>query len=307
MSLVLSSNFQWVFFSSLLLGAAAGAFGSISYWKRQSLMSDALAHAALPGVVIAFMIVESKHFFLLIVGAAISALIGSWFIHCIKTHTRLTEDTAMGLILAVFFGGGIMLLTIVNHHFGGNQAGLDKFIFGQAATMIYSDVVMMALLAAVILLMLAIAFKEWKLFLFDPHFASGLGLPLKAMNALYILVLVLTIVTGIQAVGVILIAALLIIPPVSARYWTHSLQKMTILSACIGSISCAAGAFISALGNGWPTGPFIVVTSAAIFLISLMFGTKKGLLMEYVTYQRKKKEALQLQWLAEQAQKGIKQ
>lgn len=264
----------------MILGIAAGMIGCIAYWKRQSLLSDALAHAALPGVVIAFLILGEKNLFVLIVGASISALIGAAFIQWISTSTRITEDSAMGMILSIFYGLGIMLLTIANRTAGGNQSGLDKFIFGQAATMIKSDVYTMLALALLVIFIIFIGFKEWKIYLFDPQFAKGLGLSLKGMNGLYTAALVTTIVIGIQAVGVILIAALLIIPSVSARYWTHSFKVMLVLSAIFGGVSGVVGTLISAIGKGWPTGPFIVLVAAGLFIISLIFGKEKGLFIQ---------------------------
>ena len=220
---------------------------------------------------------------------AISALLGAFLIQLIKSASRITEDTAMGLILAVFFGGGIILLTMVNRGGGGNQAGLDSFIFGQAASMVAEDVRLMSILAFIVILIVFIGFKEWKLFLFDPDFAKGLKLSVKGMNVLYLSILVLTIVIGIQAVGVILMSALIIIPPVSARYWTHSFKTMMWLSALFGGGAGAIGTTISTFGSGWPTGPFIVTTSASIFLISLFFGRKKGIVIEYFMLRNKKK------------------
>ncbi|MEY8752554.1 metal ABC transporter permease [Alkalicoccobacillus gibsonii] len=290
MAILLSSNFQWVLLSTTLLGIAAGMFGTLAYWRKQSLMSDALSHAALPGVVIAFMIMNEKNLPFLILGAGISALLGAFFIQAIKTSTRIKEDTAMGMILSVFFGGGIMLLTIANRSGGGNQSGLDSFIFGQAATMVQSDVYMMAGLAGLVILIIIVAFKEWKLFLFDPDFAKGLGYSLKGLNAVYLAVLVVTIVIGIQAVGVILMAALLIIPAVSARYWTHSFKAMMGLSAAFGGVSGALGTFISAQGAGWPTGPFIVLAASCLFLVSLVIGKEKGLLIEWLEHRSLRRE-----------------
>lgn len=281
-SVLLNSNTQWVLVSTMILGIAAGTIGCIAYWKRQSLLSDSLAHAALPGVVIAFLLVQEKNLFILIFGAAISALIGAAFIEWITSSTRITEDTAMGMVLSIFYGFGIMMLTIANRTAGGNQSGLDKFIFGQAATMVRTDVYTMSVLALLVILIVAIFFKEWKIFLFDPEFAKGLGLSLKGMNTLYLAVLITTIVVGIQAVGVILIAALLIIPSVSARYWTESFKIMVILSALIGGASGVAGTLISAVGKGWPTGPFVVIVAACIFVISLVFGKEKGLIWQYM-------------------------
>ncbi len=289
-SLLLNSNTQWVLFSTMILGIAAGLIGCLSFWKRQSLLSDALAHAALPGVIIAFLLFGEKSLFVLIPGAALSALIGAAFIQWISSSTRISEDSAMGMILSIFYGLGIMLLTIANRTAGGNQSGLDTFIFGQAASMVKSDVITMLCLALIVIFIVFIAFKEWKIYLFDPQFAQGMGLSIKSMNGLYIAVLVTTIVIGIQAVGVILIAALLIIPPVSARYWTHSFKTMLLLSSLIGGISGAVGTTISALGSGWPTGPFIVIVAATLFVISLVFGKEKGLLIKYLSFRMHKKQ-----------------
>lgn len=290
MSILVSSNFQWVFFSTFILGIASGLIGSLAYFKKQSLMSDALSHAALPGVMISFLLFQEKNFFILIIGAYFSALVGAFFINLIKSKTRVKEDSAMGLILAVFFGGGIVLLTLVNRMDGGNKAGLDKFIFGQAASMIESDVVIMSALALLVSLVVFIGYKEWKLFLFDPNFGKGMNLPIKGLNVFYLLLLVLTIVIGIQAVGVILMSALLIIPPVSARYWTHSFKVMMILSALFGGLGGAIGTTISTQGENFPTGPFIVLTLGVIFIASLLFGSKKGLIMEYMMFRNKRNE-----------------
>jgi len=275
----LSPNAQWVLLSTLILGAASGIVGCLAYWKRHSLLSDALSHAALPGVVVGFVLAGAKNVPLMIAGAAASALLGAWLVVGIRDHSRVKEDTAMGIVLSVFFGLGIMLLTIVNRLPGGNQAGLDSFIFGQAASMVRKDVYTMAGLALTVLIVTIVSFKEWKLWLFDPLFARGLGLPGRLMDAAYLAVVVLVIVIGIQAVGVILMAALFIIPAVSARYWTHSFGAMIALSALFGGAAGASGTLVSTMGEGWPTGPFIVIAAAVLFLASLAFGWRKGVLV----------------------------
>ena len=292
LSILWNSNTGWVLLSTMILGIAAGTIGSLAYWKRQNLMSDALSHAALPGVVIAFLIIGEKNLLVLIIGAAISALIGAFLIQWITSESRISEDSAMGMVLAVFYGLGIMLLTIANRSAGGNQSGLDSFIYGQAAAMVRSDVITMLVLAFIVLLIVFIGFKEWKLYLFDPEFAKGIGLSIKGMNTLYTAVLVTTIVIGIQAVGVILMAALLIIPAVSARYWTASFRAMLILSALFGGVAGASGTLISALGTGLPTGPFIVVVGAAIFVISLIFGKEKGIFIQYIQFKKHQRAQL---------------
>lgn len=300
MGTVFSANAQWVLFSTLILGMASGMIGCLAYWKRQSLMSDALSHAALPGVVIAFALTGSKQLPALIVGAAVSALLGALMIQWIRSSSRIKEDTAMGMILSVFFGLGIMLLTIVNRSAGGNQSGLDSFIFGQAASMVRKDVYIMLALAALVILVVFIGFKEWKLFLFDADFARGLGLSGRLMNAIYLAVLV--IVIGIQAVGVILMAALLIIPSVSARYWTQSFKWMVVLSALFGGGAGMVGTLASTLGKGWPTGPFIVVASSVLFCVSLVFGAQKGLLIQALQLRMQRKQAVR-SWTGQTAMK----
>lgn len=293
-SLLLNSNTQWVLASTMVLGVAAGMIGCMAYWKKQSLMSDALAHAALPGVVIAFLIIQEKNLLLLILGAAVSALVGAFFIQWIRSSTRITEDTAMGMILSIFYGLGIMLLTVANRTAGGNQSGLDSFIYGQAASMVRADVYTMLALAVTVIIIVLFGFKEWKIYLFDPQFAKGMGLPLKGMNIIYTAVLVTTIVVGIQAVGVILMAALLIIPSVSSRYWTNSFRTMLFLSALFGGLAGFGGTMISAMGKGWPTGPFIVVVAAGMFLVSLFFGKEKGIILEFIRYKRLQREKAEL-------------
>ncbi|WP_312097944.1 metal ABC transporter permease [Niallia sp.] len=290
----LSYNAQSVLFSTFLLGMAAGVIGSFAYWKRQSLMSDALSHAALPGVVLGFTVLGEKNLFVMIIGAAITALLGAFLIQWIRSSSRVKEDAAMGIVLSVFFGLGIMLLTFANRMPGGNQSGLDSFIFGQAASMVSKDVWTMMAVALIVLFITVLLFKEWKIFLFDPNFAKGLGILTTKMNALYMAILVLVIVVGIQAVGVILMAALLIIPSVSARYWTESFRVMVILSAIFGGASGMIGTLLSTIGKGWPTGPFIVVTASSVFLVSLFLGSKKGLVVVFFQQKRQRKNITQL-------------
>lgn len=285
-SILLGSNTQWVLISTMVLGASAGMVGCLAYFRRQNLMSDALSHAALPGVVLAFLLLGEKQLFALMVGAAISGLLGALAIQLISRSTRISEDASMGMVLSVFYGFGIMLLAIANKMTVGNQSGLESFIYGQAAAMVRTDMYTIMVLALAVIFILFLLFKEWKMYLFDRSFAEGIGLSIKGMDLLYILIVVTTIVVGIQAVGVILMAALMIIPAVSARYWTKQFFTMLLLSALIGGFSGAVGTFITAVGSGLPTGPFIVVVAASLFVISLLFGKEKGIIIRYTTHRR---------------------
>lgn len=192
-------------------------------------------------------------------------------------------------MLAVFYGLGIMLLTIANRMVSGNQSGLDSFIYGQAAAMVRSDMYTMILLALAVVFILFLLLKEWKVYLFDGGFAKGIGLSVRGMDLLYIGILVTTIVIGIQAVGVILMAALMITPAVSARYWTKTFAMMLLLSALFGGISGAVGTLITALWSGLPTGPFIVVVASSLFIFSLLFGKEKGIVLRFIEQSRQRK------------------
>lgn len=276
-SILTDGNTQWVLLSTLLLGIASGVLGSFALLRKQSLIGDAVAHAALPGICFAFMFIGEKNFFVLLIGAAATGLLAAYTIQLITNTTRIKEDTAICLVLSVFFGLGIVLLTKVAQMPTGNQSGLDDFIFGQAASLVGRDVQLMGLTAAALIVITTLLFKEFKVSTFDPQFARGIGLPVGLLNFFFVSLLVITVVIGIQAVGVILMAAMLITPAVSARYWTDSLRTMVLISGIVGGLSGAAGTLISTLGKGLSTGPFIVLSATAIFIVSLLFSPKRGL------------------------------
>ncbi|MFC5733012.1 metal ABC transporter permease [Cytobacillus gottheilii] len=286
MNMVLNNaNTQWVLLATMLLGIASGVLGSIALLRKQSLIGDAVAHAALPGICIAFMLTGEKSLLALLIGATITGLLAAYCIQFVISNSIIKEDTAICLILSVFFGFGIVLLTKVTQSPAGNKSGLSDFIFGQAASLVGSDVKMMAITAAALIVITALIFKELKVLTFDPEFAKGLGLPAGFLNLVFLSLLVAVIVIGIQAVGVILMAALLITPAVAARYWTDSLGKMIVISGIFGAISGVAGTLISTLGEGLATGPFIVVTATALFLFSMFFAPGRGIVTNAIKRQ----------------------
>ncbi|MBB6451751.1 manganese/zinc/iron transport system permease protein [Salirhabdus euzebyi] len=276
------ANAQWVLFGSILLGFASGVIGSFVLLKKQSLISDAMAHATLPGVCLVYMIFQVKSIPLFLIGATITGLLATYSIQFIVKHSRIKTDAAIGITLSVFFALGIVLLTFISKNLSGNQSGLDDFIFGQAAALVSSDLQMIAVGSLVIIILSTLFFKEFKISIFDPLYAKGLGLPVTFFNAVLLALVVGVVVIGIQMVGVVLIAALLITPPLAARYWTEQLGLMAMLSGIFGAISGLIGTFISTLGEGLPTGPVIVLCASVIFLLSLIFGSKKGLVKKVV-------------------------
>ncbi|WP_166001299.1 metal ABC transporter permease [Bacillus sp. Cs-700] len=283
------ANTQWVLFGTILLGVASGVLGSFALLRKQSLIGDAMAHAALPGICLAFLLYGTKSIGWFLVGAALSGLLATYFIQVIINHSRIKEDTAIGLVLSVFFGFGIVLLTKIAQSENGNQSGLDDFIFGQAASLVGNDVRVISGVAIVLLIVTWLLFKELKLFTFDRQFAQGIGLPTGLLNGLLMALIVSAVVIGLQAVGVILMAAMLITPAISARYWTDRLDRMVIVAGTIGALSGMLGTLLSSMANRLPTGPVIVLAATAIFLISLIFAPNRGLVSKGLKLYRIRK------------------
>ncbi len=269
---------RWVLAGSILIGVSSGVLGSFALLRRRSLMGDAVAHAALPGVAVAFILAGTRSLPLMLLGALVAGLLGAFFIQTVIKHTRIKEDTALGLILSVFFAFGIVLLTQIQHSGAGGQAGLDKYLFGQAAALVGSDVQLMAVSAAVVCVIAMLLFKEFKLLCFDPGFARGIGFSPKVLDGMLMFLIVVTVVIGMQSVGVVLMAAMLIIPAASARFWTDRLNLMVMLAALFGALSGAVGTLLSTVGLQLPTGPLIVLAASAVFAVSMLLAPGRGIL-----------------------------
>lgn len=287
-SMLADPNMQWIFLGCTLLGLSSGVIGCFSYLRKQSLMGDTLAHAALPGICIAFMLTGVKSIGIFLIGAGAAGIIATFGIGYITRNSKLKQDAAMGIVLSGFFGLGIVLLTLIQHGDYGNQAGLDKFLFGQAASMIASDVITMTIVCVSLITVCTLLFKQFKIISFDPGFARGIGYPVAFLEQLLMLLVVVAVVAGIQAVGVVLVAALLITPAVSARYWTDRLGLMVVLSGLFGGFSGAAGTWLSASVSNLPTGPVTVLAATLLFCISVLFGPQRGLIAKRLLRQRVK-------------------
>jgi manganese/zinc/iron transport system permease protein len=271
-------NIRWVLGGCVLLGISSGVLGSFALLRRRSLMGDALAHAALPGVCLGFMVSGTRSLGPLLLGALIAGLVGAFCIQAITRYSRVKEDAALGIVLSVFFGVGIVLLTLIQHSDRGGQAGLDKFIFGQAASMVGSDVRIMSICALVVCVVSVLLFKEFKLLCFDPDFGRGIGFPSPVLDGLLLLLLVGVVVIGLQAVGVVMMAAMLITPAAAARLWTDRLNRMVVLAGLFGAVSGALGTLLSLVAEKMPTGPLIILAATAVFLFSFIFAPRRGLL-----------------------------
>ncbi|MCK6076304.1 metal ABC transporter permease [Paenibacillus silvae] len=278
LSILSDPNTRWILLGCILLGFSSGIIGSFTFLRRQSLMGDTLAHAALPGICIAFMLTETKSIGWFLLGALVAGIVATFGISWITRFSRIKQDTAMGIVLTVFFGIGVVMLTRIQHSASGSQSGLDKYLFGQAASMVQTDVYVMGGVCLVLLIACLVWFKEFKLVSFDPGFARGMGLPVGALEQFILLLTVIAVVAGIQAVGVVLVAALLVTPAAAARCWTDSLALMVLLAGLFGALSGAAGTLFSTLVPNLPTGPVTVLAATVLFAGSALLAPRRGLL-----------------------------
>ncbi|MCT8339236.1 metal ABC transporter permease [Flavobacteriaceae bacterium TK19130] len=273
-----------------VLGAICGMLGSFAVLRKQSLLGDAISHAALPGIAIAFLLTGTKDSNLLLIGALGSGLVGTYWIRGMILKTHLKTDTALGLILSIFFGFGMLLLTFIQKQPNANQAGLDKYLFGQAATLVESDVRLMVIVTAISLFILLLFWKEFKILLFDAEFTQTLGFNTKFIDILITFFIVLAIVLGLQTVGVVLMSAMLLAPAAAARQWTNSLAMMILLAAIFGAFSGVVGTAISASQNNLSTGPVIVLVAAIFVLFSFIFSPGRGLLFREIRFRQNRRD-----------------
>ena len=288
LSFMFDHTFIVVLIGTIILGAVSGALGSFAVLRKQSLLGDCIAHAALPGICLAFLFTFSKSSIFLLLGAVIAGLIATLFYQLVMEQSLLKSDTVLGLILSVFFGFGLFLLTYIQKLPLANQSGLFSYLFGSASTMLRSDVLVMAILALIILSILILLWKEFKLITFDADYGKVLGFPKKRLEFLLTFLIVLAIVIGLQTVGVILMSAMVIAPAVAARQWTDRLELMVVLSAFFGVVASVGGVVISGTVSNIPTGPVIVLVVSVIVVISLLFSPNRGLLWALWRHHRQR-------------------
>jgi manganese/zinc/iron transport system permease protein len=271
---------------AFVLGIVSGTLSAFAVLRKQSLLGDAMSHAALPGIVIAFLLTGARSLPVLLVGAIIAGWLGTLFMILITSQTRIKQDAAQGVVLAVFFGFGMALLSWVLRQNNAEHAGLDSFLFGKAAATVAEDVNVMAAIGAVVLALVALFWKEFKLISFDPGYAATIGLPIGRLDVLLTTLIVIVVVVGLQMVGVVLMSAMLVAPGVAARQWTNRLGVMVVLAALFGAIAGVGGALISSFETGLPTGPVIVLLVSVIVVVSLLFAPERGIVWEWIQRSR---------------------
>ncbi|MBM2290330.1 metal ABC transporter permease [Sulfitobacter pseudonitzschiae] len=274
-----------------ILGIAGGVGGSFLFLRKRALVSDAVSHATLPGVGLAFVLMvamggDGRNLIGLLAGGAVSAAIGLLCVNWLSTRTRLAEDAAIGAVLSVFFGFGIVVLTYIQTMSSGRQAGLESFLLGSTAGMLQSDALVLVLAAALTLALVLILRRPLTLVAFDPDFALATGRNVNRIDLAMMGIVLAVTVVGLKIVGLILIVALLIIPPVTARFWTERVDRVLLGAGIVGGLSGYVGAAISAAVPDVPTGPIIVLVSFALFMISLLCAPGRGVVSSVVQHRQ---------------------
>lgn len=278
------SNTRTVLLGAGLLGLTAGVVGTLAMLRRRALVGDAISHAALPGICVAYLMAGERQFWVLLVGALVMGTLAAWSVSFVRNATRIKEDAALAVAIGGYFGLGVVLSRIIQGRAGGgNRAGLDGFIFGKAASMVRSDVVVIAWVCGVVLAMVAMLAKEFRLAIFDREFAHAQGWPVRRLDLLLMFLLCVTTVAGLPAVGIVMVVALLVIPAATARLWTDRFGVLLMLAGAIGAGAGVLGTALSATlppppgdgpARGWPTGALIVLVAAGAFLVSVLVGPR---------------------------------
>lgn len=278
-------NVRTVVAGVLLLSMLSAVVGCFTFLRKRSLVGDAISHSVLPGVCLAFIVSGAKNPLVFLFGAILSGLLSVILMEYLSKSRLARTDTAISLLLSSFFGLGIMMLTAIQHSGNAAQAGLDKFLFGKAASITRDDVQLLFIAACVVLLTIGLLFRGFALMAFDEDFARSAGFPHRVLRWTLSVLTVVVVALGIQAVGVVLMAALLITPALAARFWTDSLRTMVWIAALFGMLSGYSGALVSFLAPAMPTGPWIVVVASLIAVVSMVVAPGKGVLSRWLVHR----------------------
>lgn len=286
-------NTFYVTFGAILITVSAAMVGCFSFLQKKALTGDAVAHAVLPGVCLGFILSGTKDPVFLVTGAFATGWLSLLFVDKIVEKSKIKEDTAIGLILSVFFGLGVLMLSVIQHSGNANQTGLESFLFGKAAALVEKDLITFSIICTIIMVTVFAFFKDFMLISFDKPYARSMGVPVKLLDFMLTSLTVLAVVVGIQAVGVVLMAAMLITPAAAARAWTDNLRYMVFIAAVLGMLSGVFGTFISYVYPSMPTGPWIVMIISALAIFSLFFGIKRGIVFKAIKVGRFKQKIVE--------------
>ncbi|MDO5747655.1 MAG: metal ABC transporter permease [Actinomycetaceae bacterium] len=283
---------------TFMIGLVSGSLGSIIYVRKQSLMSDVVGHSAIFGVMAGFIIastmfgIDGRSMIVLVIGSLVAGGLAMVLANFISHHSPVRIDAAMAIVLAFFFGGGMSLFSYILNSTIPNRGGLSEYLFGNASTMTWLDIQTIYGFGIIIVIVMVALWKEIKLFSFDVAYCESQGFPMKVLNPLVSAIVVLAIVVGLKAAGLVLMVAFAIIPPAAARQWTNRLSTMMVVSGVIGAFGSVLGSYLSVSIGNIPTGPMIVITLSGIFFFSLLFAPGRSVVMRQVVRRRKRKAIL---------------
>jgi manganese/zinc/iron transport system permease protein len=276
----------WVVLGITLLGVGSAYVGTFSFLDKKALLGDAISHAVLPGICLGFILAGEKNPVYIVSGAFLSGALATFMSSWLRRNTKLSDDTIIATILSVFFGLGIVLLTALQKSGNPEVAGLNSFIFGNAIGISEDDLMLYGGLSLAIILILTLLLKEFRLMVFDPEYGKAIGFPMKSISFLFNVLMILAVVIGIQAIGVVLMAALLITPGAAARFWTDRLNPLLILAATFSVLSGILGTYVSFVLPKMPTGPWVVVFLSIFAMISFLISPKSGIIFRYVARKK---------------------
>ena len=276
-SIITQYSFIVVAIGTMLLAMATGIVGTISILKGQSLIGDAVGHASLPGIILAFMISGRKSSLILILGAIVAGIVAFILIQIIAEGSKIEADTAMAVILSAMFGMGMVLKSYIQGNQkiqGASQSGLASYIFGQAAYILREDVYIILAVSVISLALFIVFYKEIKVYVFDMVYAYTIGINSRLTSLLIMIITMILIAAGLKAVGAILISSMLITPAVTGLQWSKSYEKVLVIAAVTGAVSAFLGTFISSAVKGFSTGPSIILIMSVIALFSVLFAPR---------------------------------
>lgn len=276
-SIITQYSFIVVAIGTMLLAMATGIVGTISILKGQSLIGDAVGHASLPGIILAFMISGRKSSLILMLGAIVAGIVAFLLIQIISEGSKIEADTAMAVILSAMFGMGMVLKSYIqgNQKFqGASQSELASYIFGQAAYILREDVYIILTVSIISLALFILFYKEIKVYVFDMVYAYTIGINSRLTSLLIMIITMILIAAGLKAVGAILISSMLITPAVTGLQWSNSYEKVLVIAALTGAVSAFLGTFISSAVKGFSTGPSIILIMSVIALFSVLFAPR---------------------------------
>ncbi|HIY86793.1 MAG TPA: metal ABC transporter permease [Candidatus Yaniella excrementavium] len=289
-------TYRMVFFGTMTIGLVSGALGSFAYLRKQSLVSDVVSHAALPGTLLAFLVavtvfgVDGRNTVGLIIGAVIVGTIAVLFANGVANTTKIRIDSAMAVSLTLFFGAGMILMRVIANGEYPGKGGIQDYLFGNASVITTADLYTSVVTGGLAIVVMLVFWKEFALRTFDPGHASVLGFNGRTIDVLMFTTIVIAIVIGVKSVGLVLMVAFVVTPPAAARQWTTTLGSMVTLAGIFGAVGSGVGAYLSIAWGNVPTGPLIVLTLFALFVLSLLLSPRRSIVMTSLTRLRARKQ-----------------